>query len=166
IQYATGATAGNETALYDPGTSTLTITIEEGKSTANQVVAAINAEASGLFSAEIDRRDDAVSAFAGLGTVELGAQAVTSGGSGTTLDITSGLLVTNGGETSTIDVSGAETVEQLLNILNKSNTGLVARINEAGTGIDVRSTLSGANLTIGEVGGGETATQLGIRTLH
>ena len=64
---------------------------------------------------------------------------------------------------STLDISAAETVDDLLNLFNGAGLGLLAEINEAGTGIDVRSRLSGADLTIGE-NGGTTATQLGIRT--
>jgi flagellar hook-associated protein 3 FlgL len=40
---------------------------------------------------------------------------------------------------------------------------VLAEINESGTGIDVRSRLSGADFAIGE-NGGATATQLGLRT--
>jgi len=54
-------------------------------------------------------------------------------------------------------------VEDLLNTLLASGAGLVARINDAGTGIDVHSRLSGSAFQIGELGG-QTATQLGIRT--
>jgi flagellin-like hook-associated protein FlgL len=82
---------------------------------------------------------------------------------GGTLDTSSGIIVTNGGESVTLDISAAESVDDLLNLFNGAGLGLLAEINEAGTGIGVRSRLSGANLTIGE-NGGTTATQLGIRT--
>ena len=82
---------------------------------------------------------------------------------GGTLDMTSGIIVTNGGNSVTLDISAAETVDDLLNLFNGAGLGLLAEINEAGTGINVRSRLSGADLTIGE-NGGTTATQLGIRT--
>jgi flagellar hook-associated protein 3 FlgL len=82
---------------------------------------------------------------------------------GGALDTTSGIIVTNGGNSVTLDISAAETVDDLLNLFNGAGLGLVAEINEAGNGINVRSRLSGADLTIGE-NGGTTATQLGIRT--
>lgn len=82
---------------------------------------------------------------------------------GGTLDTSSGIIVTNGGDSVTLDISAAETVDDLLNLFNGAGLGLLAEINEAGTGIDVRSRLSGADLTIGE-NGGTTAAQLGIRT--
>lgn len=164
VQLVAGGTAGSETAVYDPIAATLTVTIEPGASTASQAIDAINAEASGLFSAAIDFRDSTTPTQAGQGTVSAGSVAVTSGGSGTILDKTSGLLITNGGEAITVDISAVDTVEDLLNTLNKEDLGLHAEINETRTGINVRSRLSGADLTIGEVSGGQTATQLGIRS--
>jgi flagellar hook-associated protein 3 FlgL len=82
---------------------------------------------------------------------------------GGALDTSSGIIVTNGGDSATLDISAAETVDDLLNLFNGAGLGLLAEINDAGTGINVRSRLSGADLTIGE-NGGTTATQLGIRT--
>ncbi len=63
-----------------------------------------------------------------------------------------------------IDLSGARTVEDLLNTLNGSGAMLLAEINANRTGINVRSRLSGADFSIGE-NGGTTATDLGLRTL-
>jgi flagellar hook-associated protein 3 FlgL len=82
---------------------------------------------------------------------------------GGALDTTSGIIVTNGGNSVTLDISAAETVDDLLNLFNGAGLGLLAEINDSGTGINVRSRLSGADLTIGE-NGGTTAGQLGIRT--
>jgi flagellin-like hook-associated protein FlgL len=87
----------------------------------------------------------------------------TSGGSGEVLDTSSGLILTNGGESVALDVSGAQTVEDFLNLINGTRLGMHVEINPAGNGINVRSRWSGADLTIGE-NGGTTATQLGIRT--
>lgn len=166
IQFVGGGIAGSEAAVYDGAAGTLTVTIESGASTAAQVVDAINNEASGLFRAQIDRRDASEVGQAGQGAVELTATGVTAGGGGEVLDQSSGLLVSNGGQTVTVDISAAETVEELLNILNQEELGLQVEINEAGNGINIRSRWSGADLTIGEVAGGSTATQLGVRTLN
>ena len=87
----------------------------------------------------------------------------TAGGCGEVLDTDAGLILTNGGKTVTLDTSSAETVEDLLNLINGSGLGLAAEINATRDGINVRSRLSGADLTIGE-NGGQLATQLGIRT--
>ncbi|MGC4003821.1 MAG: flagellin [Pirellulales bacterium] len=51
----------------------------------------------------------------------------------------------------------------MLNILNGSGAEVLASINEDGTGINIRSRLSGADFSIGE-NGGTTASQLGLRT--
>lgn len=75
----------------------------------------------------------------------------------------SGLQITTGGQTYTIDLSAAQTVEDVLNALNGSGANVLAEINTAGTGIDIRSRLSGADFQIGE-NGGLTAEQLGVRT--
>ena len=88
---------------------------------------------------------------------------ITDGGSGEVLDLASGLIITNGGKTVTLDTSNVHTVEDLLNLINGADLGLVAEINATRNGINVRSRLNGADLTIGE-NGGTLATQLGIRT--
>jgi flagellar hook-associated protein 3 FlgL len=163
VQFAPGGTAGAEVATYDPIGQTLTISIETGVSTAAGVVAAINNEANGYFTAQLDPSDSSSAALAGEGLVSVAATATTSGGSGTNFDRTSGLVVTNGGSSEVVDFVDAVTVEDLLNRLNHANLGLQVEINEARTGINVRSRLSGADLTIGE-NGGSTASQLGIRS--
>ncbi len=85
------------------------------------------------------------------------------GGAGAGLDLASGLQIRNGSQTYTIDLSTAETVEDLLNLINGSEAGVIAHISEDLTAIDVRSRFSGADFAIGE-NGGTTATQLGLRT--
>lgn len=82
---------------------------------------------------------------------------------GAGIDITGGLVISNGSKTVNVDFSGAETVQDFINILNNSDVYVLARINEAGTGIDVLNRISGVELSIGE-NGGTTATDLGIRT--
>lgn len=79
------------------------------------------------------------------------------------LDLTAGLQIVNGGQTYVIDTSGAQTVEQLLNAINKSPANVLAQI-APGDRLVVRSRLSGADFAIGE-NGGTLATQLGLRSL-
>ncbi len=83
--------------------------------------------------------------------------------SGTGIDTDSGLIITNGSEVATVDLSGAETVQDLLNRMNNAGVFIRAMINESGTGIDVFNQVSGVALYIGE-NGGNTAADLGIRT--
>ena len=164
ISVIDGGDIGNTASVvFDGVGKTLTISVDDdGETTADQVIAAINTD--GNFRAELDRGDTGTPADAGTGAVAIGASAVTSGGTGTTLDQASGLRIVNGGETFDISFSGDQTVEDLLNRLNRSEAGVLAEINAAGTGINVRSRLSGNDFAIGEIGGGTTATQLGIRT--
>ncbi|GMV96678.1 MAG: hypothetical protein AMXMBFR83_10400 [Phycisphaerae bacterium] len=84
------------------------------------------------------------------------------GGAGATLG---SILITNGPDSRTIDLSGATTVQDVLNTINTAGVGVRARINAAGTGIDIINTVSGMPLSVGEAGG-NTADLLGIRSLH
>jgi flagellin-like hook-associated protein FlgL len=162
VDFIGGGTVGNEQVTFDPNTKTLTVQVQQGISKASHVAAAINAE--GTFSAAIDSRDATSEALAGSGIIPLGTfAAITSGGSGEPLDTASGLILTNAGTSVTLDISGAETVEDALNLIAGAGVGLVAEINATRTGLNVRSRLSGADFTIGE-NGGATASQLGVRT--
>jgi flagellar hook-associated protein 3 FlgL len=150
----TGNSGGDAGTLY--------IYIEPGATTANQVIAAVDAE--GTFIAELDAHDSLSTITAGTGHIGTDATAVTSGGSGTALDLNSGIQIVNGNQSHTLDFSSAITVEDLTNIINGAEAGLHAEINAAGTGLDIRSRTSGTDFQIGE-NGGQLATLLGIRTL-
>ena len=140
--------------------TTITVDIKSGVSTAAQVVTALNNDptVSALFHAQLDPDDSD-----GKGTIALSTTGTTAGGSGIQFDKTSGLQITSGGTTTNLDIGSATTVEDLLNLITGSNTGLVAQINSAGTGIQIQSRLSGNDFSIGE-NGGSTAAELGIRT--
>ncbi|TWT88218.1 flagellar hook-associated protein FlgL [Pseudobythopirellula maris] len=162
-----GGTAGSETVAYDDVANELTLTIEDGETTSAQIAEAINNH--GVFEASPDPRDLSEGSPLGLGFVSVGGGPYTNvtdaSGAGVTPDLDSGLLLTNGEEEYVINTSGAETVEDVLNLLNRPEYGFLAEINEAGTGIDVRSRRSGANFSVGE-NGGTTAADLGIRSLN
>lgn len=83
------------------------------------------------------------------------------GGAGAALG---SIQIQNGTEIQTVDLSGAQTVQQLLNAINSAGVDVVASINAAGTGIDVVNRRSGSEMRIGEAGG-STATLLGIRSM-
>jgi len=144
---------------------TLLIHIDPDNTTANDVVAAVENDptVSDLFNVRLDEKDNDGISSPGTGLVDVNATGVTAGGSGVEFDRTSGLQISNGGETFTIDLQAAETVEDLLNILNGSGANVLAQINAAANGIDIRSRLSGSDFHIGE-NGGLTATQLGVRS--
>ncbi|MFQ6048911.1 MAG: flagellin, partial [Phycisphaerae bacterium] len=79
--------------------------------------------------------------------------------------LSGGLLISNGQLSATVDFSGASTVQDVLNAINNAGVAVLARINQAGTGIDVVNRLSGSELRIGE-NGAAAAEELGIRSLH
>lgn len=149
----TGNSGGAEKTLY--------VHIAPGGTNANGVVDAINAE--GTFSAQLDPRDTVLKSQAGFGPIDVDATAVTTGGSGFVFDKESGIQIANGGQNFDISFTTAQTVEDLLNIINGAGAGALAELNAEGTGINVRSRLSGADFSIGE-NGGFTATELGIRS--
>lgn len=166
IEVVGGAPVGGESLSFDDSGSpaVLTVTVNSGTTTAQDVIDLINADASVPFNAAVDYNDAATTAGAGQGLVDLGVYTgVTDHGVDGALDLASGLRITNGDGEVVIDTSDAQTVEDLLNILNQPQYGLNATINDTGDGIDVRSRRSGADFTIGE-NGGTLAEDLGIRT--
>jgi flagellar hook-associated protein 3 FlgL len=84
------------------------------------------------------------------------------GGAGAALG---SFILDNGVKTATIDLSGAATMQDILNKINGADIGAQAEINAAGTGLNVVNTISGVKMHIGEAGG-NTATLLGIRSLY
>jgi flagellar hook-associated protein 3 FlgL len=92
---------------------------------------------------------------------ELTTLASLRGGQG--IDQTDGLTITNGQQSATINLSSATTVQDLLNTINGSGTGVVASINAAGTGINIVNSIQGTQMTIAE-NGGTTAADLGVRS--
>jgi len=83
------------------------------------------------------------------------------GGAG--IDTGSGMIITNGLISSSIDLSGATTVQDLLNAINGSGANVRAEINAAGNGINIYNPTQGTRMTIAE-NGGTTATDLGVRS--
>jgi flagellar hook-associated protein 3 FlgL len=160
-----GVISGN-TSNSGGDANTIFVNIQPGATTANQVVAALqaNAQVAAQFDASLDDSDSTSPAFVGTGFVEVAATSLTEGGSGTSLDQSSGLQIISRGQTFTVDLSTAETVEDVLNAINTSGAGVLAQINETGTAINVRARVSGTDFSIGE-NGGSTATQLGIRSI-
>jgi flagellar hook-associated protein 3 FlgL len=143
----------------------LLIKVLPGFTTANQVIAAVNAD--GTFNASLDKselnNDGSGMVLDSLANPQ--AVATTAAGSGVAFDQNSGLQIVNGGNTYNISFAGDTTIEDMLNTLNGSGAGIFASINQAGTGIDIQSRLSGGDFSIGE-NGGQTATQLGVRSLN
>ncbi len=77
----------------------------------------------------------------------------------------SGLVITNGAASATIDLTGAVTVEDMINAVNSSNTGVQMSINDDGTGLRLQNPTQGAEMRIAE-NGGTTASDLGLRSFN
>jgi flagellin-like hook-associated protein FlgL len=79
------------------------------------------------------------------------------------------LTLKNAGHIRTVDLSGAETFDDIRNLIEGAGIGLRVLLNEARDGIDILNEVSTGRdnaMSIEEVpGGGMTATRLGIRTL-
>jgi flagellar hook-associated protein 3 FlgL len=85
-----------------------------------------------------------------------------AGGAG--VDLSGGLILTNGALTATVDLSEAQTVQDIIQAIEKAGMFVRAEVNESGTGIDLFNLVSGTTLTVGE-NTGTTASALGLRTL-
>ena len=146
---------------------TIFVHVNSGGTLASHVVDALNNDptTSALFTAELDEKEFLSNAIPGSGIIDPNATATTTLGSGVEFDSTSGIQITSGDETFVIDVSSAETVEELLNLFNGSAANVAAQLKADGTGIDIRSRLSGVDFAIGE-NGGQTATHLGVRSFN
>lgn len=88
---------------------------------------------------------------------------VTDLAQGAGIDLDSGIIISNGSQSVTLDLSGAETVQDIINAINNAGVFVHARVSADGTGIDVYNRVSGSALSIAE-NDGTTATDLGIRT--
>ncbi|MBX3408691.1 MAG: hypothetical protein KF859_02250 [Phycisphaeraceae bacterium] len=78
------------------------------------------------------------------------------------------IKITNAGRTATVDLSGAETLEEIRNLIEGTNLGVRVRIADDGRAIRIENELAAGSagaMSIGEADGGDTATRLGIRTL-
>ncbi|QDU30849.1 Flagellar hook-associated protein 3 [Anatilimnocola aggregata] len=146
--------------------NTIFVNVQRNATTANQVLVALqgNAAIQAQFSTTLEQQDSTGAGSAGSGGVDLNATAVTSGGSGFEPDLASGLRIVNGNNTYNVSFAGAQSVQDILNTLNGSGAGVLAEINAAGDGLVIRSHVSGYDFSIGE-NGGNTATQLGVRSL-
>jgi flagellar hook-associated protein 3 FlgL len=84
---------------------------------------------------------------------------------GAGFSLTSGVVLTNGERTETVSFAGASSLGDVLNILNTTDVGIRASINERGDGIQIENLVAGTPLIIGENGGTDAAA-LGIRTTY
>jgi flagellar hook-associated protein 2 len=134
-------TQGNETVAYDSNTKTLTIDIDQGATTADNVIAAVanNPTVSALFTAARGTGGD------GSGLVSLTDTATTSGGAAA--------------------AAGSEsTLGDIINTINAAApTRLKAQLSASGDRIElVDLTAGGGTFSVASANGGTTAEDLGI----
>lgn len=82
---------------------------------------------------------------------------------GTGIDLDAGFRITNGPRSVVIDLSETASVQDIINEINNAGLYVHARVNDAGTGIEIVSQLSGAEMSVSE-NGGTTAADLGLLT--
>ncbi|MFN4243621.1 MAG: flagellar hook-associated protein FlgL [Tepidisphaerales bacterium] len=82
------------------------------------------------------------------------------------LDLPGGLRITNGTAVYNIDFVNppVTTVQELINRINSSGSGALAKINDQANGIDIVSPTQGVRITVGN-NGGTLATELGVRSM-
>lgn len=77
------------------------------------------------------------------------------------------LRLNNGAQSVVRDVnlSSAQRIDDVRNLIESSGIGARVQISSNGRGLDIFNEVAGLNLSVEEVGGGTSATQLGLRTL-
>ena len=70
----------------------------------------------------------------------------------------------NAGQTRDVDLSSATTVRDVMNAVEAVNIGVRVEIADTGDRLDFINELSGSAMSVAEVGGGSTATELGVRS--
>ncbi len=75
------------------------------------------------------------------------------------------IRLVNGGQTRDLDLSTANTVQDIMNAVEGLNIGIRVEISDSGDRLNFINQLSGGQMSVGEVAGGATATELGIRSL-
>lgn len=74
------------------------------------------------------------------------------------------IRLTNAGQSRDLDLSSAQTVQDVMNAVKGLKIGIRVEINDADDRLNFVNELSGGAMSIAEVGGGTTATELGVRS--
>lgn len=156
------AAGGKVTASVDPGDNNIKLTAGTGGSTALRVADGAGSKAAtdlGLAKTGSTTTLDGTGVLAGLNTVMLKSL---NGGAGLALGRLS--IRDRSGSQRTVDLSGAGTINDVLDTINNTaGLNVTASLNAAGNGIQVAGDGNGTgDLVIGEVGGGTTAADLGL----
>ena len=74
------------------------------------------------------------------------------------------IRITNAGQSRDLDLSGAATVQDIINAVQGLDLGVRVEIADTGDRLNFINELSGGQMAIAEVAGGTTATELGVRS--
>jgi len=74
------------------------------------------------------------------------------------------IRISNLGESRDVDLSGATTIQDIVNIVEGLDLGVRVEIAESGDRLNFVNELSGGAMSISEVAGGAVATELGVRS--
>lgn len=84
----------------------------------------------------------------------------------TDLGMTLGTIrLENVGQVHDLDLSSAQTIGDVMEMIEDLDIGIRVEISESGDRLHMHNEVSGSRMSIGEVGGGSTATDLGIRSM-
>jgi len=75
------------------------------------------------------------------------------------------IRLSNVGQTRDLDLSGAQTIRDIMNLVEGLDLGIRVEIAPTGDRLNFINDLSGGQMSIAEVAGGTTATELGVRSL-
>ena len=76
------------------------------------------------------------------------------------------IRIENAGQVHDVDLSQANTLQDIRNTIEQLDIGVRVEIADSGDRLTIRNEISGASMSIGEVGGASTATDLGIRSMR
>ncbi len=158
---------GGERAVYDDVTRTLTVYVDDGRTTGRQVADAINnahdLDAEPCPSRPAWTRSDDVRGERGGSSAARLPRYVTHDGSGDDFDRTSGLQIVNGLYSETIASRRPSPSKTFSTRSNGADIGVSGRHQQDGTG-GSRADHPERRRFLDRENGGQSATQLGIRT--
>ncbi|MCH8825005.1 MAG: hypothetical protein IH984_16030 [Planctomycetes bacterium] len=141
---------GNAFSIVPSGGVTITFSDPGGQSTAADLGIDLAFDGVTINGADVDPKLTELTAVANLTgiTVPMGT-----------------IRIINGGQTRDVDLSGVNNVQGIINAIEGLNIGVRVEIADTGDRLNFINELSGSNMAIAEVGGGSTATELGVRSL-
>lgn len=145
--------------------NTVFIHVNPEKTQVKHVLAALNknSDLTERFDIQLDVSDGLNVTEPGKTIIDAQQRTVTGGGAGEDFDGPPGIEMVVDGKKYRLPLQNVVTVQDFINEIESQVPGAYAQINAQGNGFSVGVKRSGVTFAIGE-NGGETATQLGLRT--